>query len=209
MTTPKNRDQRNDSGNKKEEKEKGEIEEKIEISQQEFGDLKARADSAAEYRDKMLRALAEVDNSRKRLEKEKGEFLEFANQELINDLIPVLDNFERALLSAPASKSPDPYRQGVEMIYKQLKETLEKQGLEEIKAVGEKFDPFFHEAVEQEVSKDHPEGTISGELLKGYLLKGKLIRPAAVRVSQAPAGGSSAKKKPEELSPEEVGKSES
>ncbi len=141
---------------------------------------------ASECRDKMLRTLAETDNLRKRLEKEKRDYCDFANKEFMSDLLPVLDNFDRALAAVdPASRGEsDPYRLGIEMIYKQLEEVLKSRGLEEIKALGEKFDPFFHEAVQEEETDDYPDGTILEVLLKGYLFRGKLLRAAVVKVSR-------------------------
>ena len=161
-------------------------EETITIPVKEFEGIEARCRESAEYKDKYLRLLAEGENIRKRLEKERQEFIDFANQDLINDLILVLDNFERALGSGTDDFRNDPYRQGIEMIYKQLKEILRKQGLEEVKALGEKFNPFLHEAVEQKITSEHSEETVLQELLKGYTLKGRLLRPAAVKVSRRP-----------------------
>lgn len=191
--------QKSDSAKKQVGGEKAE--KKIELSPEEYQDLKSRADSAAESREKMMRALADLENIRKRTEKEKREFFRYANQDFVGDLLPVLDNFERALAASPPASS-DPVRQGVEMIYKQLKEVLKKQGLEEIKAVGEPFDPFSHEAVQQEVSEAHPDETVLEELLKGYMLKGRLLRPSAVKVSQVPEGFSSESKEAKEINSE-------
>lgn len=182
MTTRKKHDQKPDSEKKL--KEQVKEEEKVEIFLKELEDLQNKARSASEYHDKMLRALAEMENLRKRLDKEKKDFYNLANQELISELLPVLDNFDRSLSAADATPASNPYRQGIEMIYKQLEEVLEKQGLEEIKAVGESFDPFFHEAVQQEETDKYPDSTVLEVLLKGYLLKGKLLRPAAVKVSR-------------------------
>jgi len=161
-------------------------EETVAIPVSEFEGIQARCRESAEYKDKYLRVLAEGENIRKRLEKERREYIDFANQDLINDLIQVLDNFERALSSETDDSRDDPYRQGIEMIYKQFKEVLRKQGLEEVKALGEKFNPFLHEAVEQEITSEHPDEVILRELLKGYTLKGRLLRPSAVKVSRRP-----------------------
>ena len=167
---------------------KGEVKppEKIELDRSEFDRLAAQELIAAEYKDKYLRALADGENSRKRLEKDRKEYLEFAVQDLVGELLPVLDNFERALAASPGSDK-DPYRQGIDMIYKQLKEALGKEGLRQIAAKGEVFDPFLHEAVAEEETAAHPDGTILEELQKGYLLKGRLLRPAAVKVARSPA----------------------
>lgn len=156
-----------------------------EVPLKELEELRNQARSVSECRDKMLRALAEMENMRKRLEKEKKDFYDFANQELISDLLPVLDNFDRALAAADSTLRGEaaPYRQGIEMIYKQLGEVLRAEGLDEIKALGEHFDPFLHEAVQQEETDAYPDGTVLKVLLKGYLFKGRLLRPAAVKVS--------------------------
>lgn len=161
----------------------GREEAKAEVSPREVEKLR---NEASECRDKTLRTLAEMENLRKRLEKEKQDYCDFANKEFVSDLLPVLDNFDRALAAVdPASRGEsDPYRQGVEMIYKQLEEVLKSQGLEEIKALGEHFDPFLHEAVQEEESDDYPDGTVLEVLLKGYLFRRKLLRAAVVKVSR-------------------------
>ena len=161
--------------------------ERVEIDRSELEKLLADAAAARENREKMLRTLAEMENLRKRLDKEKKEYISYANQELLNEILPVLDNFDRALASAGNNPEAASYLQGVEMIYKQLEEVLRRQGLEEIKARGEPFDPFLHEAVQQELSDEYPDGTILEVLLKGYILRGKLLRPAAVKVASNPA----------------------
>lgn len=148
------------------------------------------AEEARQNREKMLRTLAEMENLRKRLDKEKKDYVNYANQELVSDLIPVLDNFDRALSSSDRDPGAASYLEGVKMIYNQLREVLGRQGLEEIKARGEHFDPFFHEAVQQEETGDCPDGTVMEVLLKGYLFRGRLIRPAAVKVSSHPEEGS-------------------
>jgi len=158
---------------------------KVEIEQAELDRLRAQELLAEEYKDKYLRALADGENFRKRLEKDKKEFLEFAIQDLITELLPVLDNFERALSAAPPGV-PDPFRRGVEMIYKQLMDALAKEGLKQIEARGGPFDPFVHEAVAEEPTSAVPDGSIVSELQKGYQLKSRLLRPAAVRVARAP-----------------------
>lgn len=159
----------------------------VAIPREEYEKLLALASEASGNRDKMLRAMAELDNVRKRLEKEKTDSLVFSNQELIRELLPVMDNFQRALESSPEG-GEDPYRAGVEMILKQLKETLARHGLEEIEAMGKSFDPFLHEAVACVESAECPEGTVAEEILRGYLFKGRLLRPTAVRVFRAPSG---------------------
>lgn len=166
-------------------------EEMVSIPAEEFEGMVERCRQWADYKDRYLRTLAEAENIRKRVEKEKREYIDFATQDLIYELIQVVDNFDRALASGRDEDREDPFRRGVEMIRRQLKEVLAGQGLEEINAVGEKFDPFLHEAVEQVVSDDTPENTVVEEVLRGYILKGRLLRPSAVKVAGPPSAGQS------------------
>ncbi len=159
--------------------------EKISLPADEFEGMVERCREWAEYKDRYLRTLADLENLRKRFEKEKRDYIDYATQDLIYELVQVLDNFDRAL--SAAGSSDDTYRQGIEMISRQFREVLRKQGLEEIRAVGERFDPFVHEAVEQVESESVPEDTVVEEILKGYTLKGRLLRPSAVKVARPPA----------------------
>lgn len=147
-----------------------------------YEQLLAAAAEGEEYRERMLRAYADLENARKRLEKEKKEYLTFSNQDLVAELLPVLDNFQRALKVSHEEGDSASYRRGVEMIMKQLLETLSRQGLEEIECGSCPFDPFLHEAVERVETADHPDGTIADEILRGYTFKGRLLRPSAVKV---------------------------
>ncbi|MDI6839807.1 MAG: nucleotide exchange factor GrpE [bacterium] len=139
-----------------------------------------------EYKDKYLRALAELDNYRKRIKKEKEELVNYASERLILELIPVLDNFERGLSSLRDIKSDnlDDFYRGIELIYDRFKELLEKEGIKSFSAVGEKFNPARHEAVSVTDSGDCPPDTVVSELCKGYILKDKVIRPAKVVVAK-------------------------
>lgn len=141
----------------------------------------------AELRDRHLRKLAEFDNIRKRTEREKAEYLRFALSEMVRDLLPVLDNFERALLHGADSDS-DEYRQGVALIAQQLSDVLRKRGVTEVDVTGA-FDPNIHEAVAREETSRVAPNTILEVLQKGYYLNDRLLRPAFVRVSAAPASG--------------------
>ncbi|MDP8215270.1 MAG: nucleotide exchange factor GrpE [Candidatus Euphemobacter frigidus] len=164
-------------------KDQGRPEEMAEIPRSELEELRKQAVANSEYHEKMLRTMADMENLRKRIDREKKEYIDYANQELIGDLLPVLDNFDRALQSAERTPQAIPYLQGVEMIYKQLEEILKKQGLEEIKALGEPFDPHLHEAVQTEETDRYPDNTILEVILKGYIFRGKLLRPAVVKVA--------------------------
>ena len=135
-----------------------------------------------DFADKYLRLQAEFDNFKKRSYKEKGEFVKFANEILILELIEILDNFERGIKAAETKKDFDLLHRGVDMISKQLHGLLESKGLKRIKAVGEKFDPHRHEALEVIEDEKADEGKIIEELQPGYLLNDRVVRPAKVKV---------------------------
>ncbi len=156
----------------------------VEIPARELEDLRLLAVAGAQDREKMLRNMADMENLRKRMEKEKKDYIDYANRELIFELLPVVDNFDRALQSAEKTAHSAPYIQGFEMIYKQLKGMLKQQGVEEIKAQGEPFDPHLHEAVQTGETDHYPPDTVLEVIMKGYLLRGKLLRPAVVKVSR-------------------------
>jgi molecular chaperone GrpE len=139
--------------------------------------LKAERDEVKEL---LLRRQAEFDNFRKRTEKERSEFLQYAGMELVRDMLPILDDFDRA--RKVEAGNPE-YAKGVEMIYSRMYETLKKVGLEPIEAEGRHFDPHLHQAVERVETKDAEDGTILGEFQRGYLFKGKLLRPSMVKVA--------------------------
>jgi molecular chaperone GrpE len=157
--------------------------------------LKDRAAKADEYWDRLLRVSADFENFKKRAARERQEAMRFANESLLTKLIPVLDHFEAALAAAnseTAPASPDAFKQGVSLIYNQLRSLLGEAGLEEISADGQAFDPTLHEAVAQEETPDHPEGQVVRQLRKGYKLRERLLRPASVVVARAPANPSAA-----------------
>ena len=134
--------------------------------------------------DLYLRSQADIENIRKRQKKEKEDWLKYANESLIKDLLPSLDNLEKALAHAKNDQSVDGLREGVELTLKGLKDALTKSGLEEVSALGKAFDPCFHEAVSQIEDHRVKPGTIVEELQKGYVLNKRLIRPAMVVVSK-------------------------
>ena len=138
-----------------------------------------------EIYDRLLRKHADFENFRKRIEKDKREFQQYALSDIVGDLIFILDNFERALSHADESSNPE-YRKGVELIYRQLRDLLEKRGLKIIESKGQMFDPNFHEAVAREPRNDVEEGTILEELQRGYFFQNRLLRPAMVKVSYLP-----------------------
>lgn len=137
----------------------------------------------SELNDRALRLQAEFDNFRKRTEKDRSEFAQYAGMELIRELLPALDNFELALKVECTSKD---YAKGIEMIYQRLADTLKKAGLEPIEATGKPFDPHVHQAVERFSTDDAPEDTVLSEFQRGYLFKGKLLRASMVKVAVKP-----------------------
>lgn len=130
-----------------------------------------------------LRLQADYENLRRRTRQEREELLKFGSEQLIKNLLPVLDNFERALASA--GDGGEKFISGVEMIHRQLNEVLNAEGLTPIPAKGEPFDPNLHEAVMQVEDTGEPENTIAEELRRGYYLKGKVIRPSMVKVAKS------------------------
>ncbi|MEW6193113.1 MAG: nucleotide exchange factor GrpE [Bacillota bacterium] len=144
--------------------------------------LSAAEKKAEECYQQFLRSRADFENLRRRVNKEREEFLHFAGETLVASLLPVLDNFERALESP--GEELNAFLTGVEMIYRQLKDVLAQEGLEAISAVGQEFDPTRHEAVAYEPGGEQPPNTIIAELRRGYTFRGKVLRPALVKVAK-------------------------
>ena len=140
-------------------------------------------EQAAEWKDRCLRAAADFENLRKRMEREREDIMCFANERLISELLPILDNLDRALSVSPSRESLGSIVEGVRMISRQLHGVLEQCGLEPLKTVGEPFDPNLHEAVGVLPSAQHDEGTVVAEVQKGYRLKGKVLRHSMVHVA--------------------------
>ncbi|MCD5401565.1 nucleotide exchange factor GrpE [candidate division NPL-UPA2 bacterium] len=170
---------------------------KLSLSQEKWQETQKKAKLAEERFDRLLRLQAEFENYRKRVNRERSEFIQYALEDLICDLLPVIDNFERALASAHQHDNFHALLQGVEMVYKQVQDILVKRGLERIEALGKKFDPREHEAVMQVESEERPDNTVIEESLAGYKLKNKVIRPALVKVSQKPGERRKGKRKSE------------
>jgi len=140
------------------------------------------AKEKAEYQDLLQRRQAEFENYRRRSERERGELLEFAAMDTVKALLPVLDDFERALKAGGEEVDKD-YSRGMELIYQRLYEALKKLGLEPIASDVPVFNPHIHHAVEMVDTKDHPDETILEEYQRGYYFKGRLLRPAMVKVA--------------------------
>jgi molecular chaperone GrpE len=157
----------------------------ITLKESEYLKLKEEEEKAKEYWDKLLRLQADFENTRKRLEREKQDFVKFANEGLIAELLNILDDLERTVELAQ-SKHQDlaAFLKGVEMILAHLYEMLKEYGVRTIEAQGKMFDPHLHEALMQIEDKDKPENTIVEELQKGYLLNDRVIRTAKVKVSK-------------------------
>jgi len=133
--------------------------------------------------DRYLRAVAELDNARKRAQREREDYIRYANESLLRDLLPVLDNFDRAVRAARVAEEAQGLLAGVELIRRELLKVLEKFGVTSYSAVGQPFDPEKHEAVMRLETTEHPEMTVVEETLAGYLLNGKVLRPAMVTVA--------------------------
>jgi molecular chaperone GrpE len=151
------------------------------VSQEAFQSLEKDYEALKE---KMLRLSAEYDNFRKRTQREKAADLKYKAQDLATDLVPVVDNFERALQAKPDEKSVDSFYEGMQMIYRQLMQALNQAGVEEIETEGATFDPNFHQAVMQVEDEQYDSQAIVETLQKGYRLKDRVIRPAMVKVNQ-------------------------
>lgn len=133
-----------------------------------------------EKKDRLLRLQADFDNFRRRSAKEREEISAVVTQNFCKDMLPLLDNFERAM--AAETKDVEAFQKGVEMIFTQFQEVLKKNGLEQIEAVGQKFDPNFHQAVMRVEDPEKEDDTVAQELQKGYMVKGRVIRPSMVQV---------------------------
>lgn len=170
--------------------EEAEVAENAEAAEGVVEDAPAEADPAAEVEalkqqlaesaERMKRLQADFENFRRRTRQEKEELSNMVVQDFIKDLLPMIDNFDRAM-AAEATDAAQ-FQQGVEMIYKQLDEVLKAKGLEKIETAEAKFDPNFHQAVMRVENPDMEDDTIAMELQKGYMVKGKVIRPAMVQV---------------------------
>jgi molecular chaperone GrpE len=159
------------------------------VPPEEIENLKTKAAKADENWNLYLRAVADLENYKKRAARERQDALRFANESLIAKLIPVLDNFEMAQAAAQTSAgdSVQSLQAGVAMILQQLKAALAEAGLEDVDATGKPFDPNLHEAVSQLETNDVPEGQVTQQLRKGYKLRERLLRPATVVVAKKPA----------------------
>jgi len=148
--------------------------------------LEAKTREVAELQDKSLRLMAEFDNARKRAAREREDHIRFANESLLRELLPVLDNFDRALHAAKGDPAAAAVATGVELIQRELQRVLEKFGATPFVSVGQPFDPERHEAVASVPTTKVPEMTVVEETARGYTLHGRVLRPAMVTVAAAP-----------------------
>lgn len=152
------------------------------------------ADAAAEdlrrqlgdKHDQLLRALAETDNVRRRAQRDREEYVKYAVEGLTRDLLPILDNLDRAIAAARAAGDAARVVEGVELIQRELLRVLERHGLTRYSALGQRFDPTRHEAVARVVSGEQAPDTVVSEVAPGYALNGRVLRPAMVGVAAAP-----------------------
>jgi len=144
---------------------------------------------AAENYDKYVRAVADFENYKKRAVRDKAEAIKYGNEDVLRDLLPIIDNMERALEHARTSDDFDAFKKGLKLLQEQFFCCLQKHGVEQIPAIGKDFDPHVHEAMMQVESDRHGDSQVVGELEKGYLLQGRLLRPAKVSVCKRPKAG--------------------
>ena len=149
-------------------------------------DLAAKEEEIKKLNDKVLRAHAEFENFKKRVTKEKSDLLKYANEEMAKEMLRTIDNLEMALNHAREDNQSESITEGIEIILKQLLQSLERFGVKGFNAVGERFDPTKHEAVVQVESSEHEPDTVVAESQKGYFLRDRLLRPALVTVSKVP-----------------------
>jgi molecular chaperone GrpE len=147
------------------------------------GEVRLLHDEIGDLKDQLLRKLAEMENLRKRFEREKSEFQQFAVSDIMTELLEVLDNFERALRSPDGEENGKTFRDGVELIFRMFQNLLARRGVEPIPAEDTTFDPSLHHAMTMEESEDVEEPKVVEELQKGYTLRGRLLRPTLVKVA--------------------------
>jgi len=146
--------------------------------------LAQKTKEAQESYDRLLRLAAEMDNLKKRQEKERTDLVQFANENLCKELLPVLDNLERAIEHGRQLEAPEALIEGLELVHQSFLKTLAKYGVTPLESMGEKFDPSFHHAVMEEEAPELADQTVTKELQKGYLMHTRLLRPAMVVVSR-------------------------
>jgi molecular chaperone GrpE len=165
-------------------------ESRSEAGQEELTELREKLDAkekeAKEHYERYLRQVAEVENFKKRINREKEDAIRYANENLIKDILPVIDNLERAIAHAQGGGNGKPLVEGVEMVLRGLLDVFGKHGVVQVPAVGEVFDPGKHEAMAQVESSQYEPNTVVDEHHRGYLLRDRLLRPALVTIAKTP-----------------------
>jgi molecular chaperone GrpE len=159
------------------------------ITPEQLTELKEKSIKADENWERLLRLTADFENFKKRAAREKQEAIKYANENVLQKLVPVLDNFDMALSATQTAQGDavQSLQTGINMIHQQLKSALVESGLEEVDSTGKTFDPNLHEAVSQKETSDVPEGQVVQQLRKGYKFRDRLLRPATVIVAKHPA----------------------
>lgn len=142
-----------------------------------------------ECQEQVLRLRADFENTKKRLERDKIDAIKFANEWLLAEILPIVDNFDRAMASIDEGHDPAKVKEGLKIAQDQLHQILERHGVQVVKSIGAEFDPHLHEAVGVVEAPEAKEGTIVSEVQRGYLLNGRLIRPSRVRIAKGQAEG--------------------
>lgn len=168
------------------EEDQAEVEDQAE-EEPEKDELEEAREELQSYQDRLMRLAAEFDNYKKRTSREISVLVKNASESLVSNLLPTLDNIERALQAPQTTDETKSFAEGIGIIHQQLRDTLKKEGLEVVDAVGQPFDPTIHEAVMAIERDDKPAETILEEVEKGYMLNERILRPAKVIVSRPPA----------------------
>ncbi|PKL79559.1 MAG: nucleotide exchange factor GrpE [Candidatus Melainabacteria bacterium HGW-Melainabacteria-1] len=155
------------------------------VSDNDSPDLRSELELLRVRNEQLMRIAADFENYKRRQEREREELSKFAGQQLITGLLPVLDNFERALQTEPNPEDVSNFTEGIRMIHRQFLDVLTKTGVSPIEAMGQPFNPEFHEAIMSEANDEVPDETVIGEFQRGYVMHGRLLRPAVVKVSKA------------------------
>lgn len=156
----------------------------LDVSADQLRDLEVQVETLKSRNDQLMRVAADFENYKRRQEREREEMAKYAGQQVVSNILPVLDNFERALQAQAHAQDSGSFVEGVRMIQKQLLEVLTKSNVSSVEALGQPFNPEFHEAIASEVNDEVEDETVLEEFQKGYIMHGRLIRPAVVKVSK-------------------------
>jgi molecular chaperone GrpE len=178
--------------------------ESVALTAEELAQLQQRADEAASFKDRYLRTVAEFDNAKKRLERDREAFATLAAERIVKQLLPILDSFEQAVKAMHSSAVPEAARTGLQLIVRQLTDMLEREGVKRIEALGKPFDHHWHEAIQHVECSNEPDNTVLEEVQAGYTLQGRLLRPALVKVAKAAADSAKAPMAAEDRPDEET-----